>query len=193
MTTAEIWYRPMPGHGVTERNGKGAPASRRDVEERRRTVRHKVRMRFVVLGLCTEESEGKERIRVNARITSRWLTGRCGARTPRCRAGTLADACISRTPRRRVETRRCTQECVRYDLNCEVISAWLLRSAFARRANSHEVPRAVPGERVTGAAREPRSKTRSGRNASAGRDGVSWRQAPGGKLDWRRSAVNHAS
>jgi len=58
---------------------------------------------------------------------SHWLTGRCAARTPACRVGTHADACISRTQRRRVETRRCTQECVRHDLNCEVISAWRLK------------------------------------------------------------------
>jgi hypothetical protein len=44
----------------------------------------------------------------------------CGAGTRACRVGTLADASCPRAQRRRVETRRGTQECVRHDSNREV-------------------------------------------------------------------------
>jgi hypothetical protein len=65
-------------------------------------------------------------LRANARITSHWLKRRCGARTPACSVGTLADARCSRAERRRVETRRSTQECVRHGSRCAVILAWHL-------------------------------------------------------------------
>ena len=44
----------------------------------------------------------------------------CGAGTPACRVGTPTDACCPMAERRRVETRRCTQERVRHDSSREV-------------------------------------------------------------------------
>ena len=56
-------------------------------------------------------------------------SGRCGARTRACRLDTRVDAWFPWAKKRREESRRGTQECVRHPFHCEILLALVLRFA----------------------------------------------------------------
>ena len=91
-------------------------------------------------------------------MTSHCLTGECGARTRACRVGTPADARRGCAEKRREESRRCTQNCLRHAAVLLALAAAMLsgcaHKTHARKFASPAAPAPAPkiGDTQTGLA-----------------------------------------
>jgi len=85
-------------------------------------------------------------------MTSHCLAGNCGARARACRVGTPADARRGCAEKRREESRRCTQNCLRHAAVLLAVAAAMLSGAPIKRTRADLLRR--PRQR-----RRPRSGT----------------------------------